>query len=51
MLAKQVYAIKSSLELTYQLFKYKPGDTITVTVFRDNKTVDVSVTLVEIKSQ
>ncbi len=44
-------AIKSSLELTHQLFKHKPGDTITVTVFRDNKTVDVSVTLVEIKSQ
>lgn len=44
-------AIKSSLELTHQLFKYKPGDTVKVTVFRDNKTVDVSVTLVEIKSQ
>jgi len=44
-------AIKSSLELTHQLFKYKPGDTVTVTVFRDNKTVDISVTLVEIKSQ
>lgn len=43
--------IKSSLELTHQLFKYKPGDTVTVTVFRDNKTVDISVTLVEIKSQ
>ncbi|HZK85199.1 MAG TPA: trypsin-like peptidase domain-containing protein [Desulfosporosinus sp.] len=43
--------IKNSLELTHELFKYKPGDTITVTVFRDDKTVDVSVTLVEIKSQ
>lgn len=44
-------AIKSSLELTHQLFKYKPGDTVQVTVFRDNKTMDVSVTLVEIKSK
>ncbi|AFQ46406.1 S1C family serine protease [Desulfosporosinus meridiei] len=44
-------AIKSSLELTHQLLKNKPGDTVTVTVYRDNKNVDVSVTLVEIKSQ
>ncbi|MHB8073516.1 S1C family serine protease [Desulfosporosinus fructosivorans] len=43
--------IKNSLGLTRELFKYKPGDTVTVTVFRDNKTVEVSVTLVEIKSQ
>jgi serine protease Do len=43
--------IKNSLALTRELFKSKPGDTVTVTVFRDNKTVDVSVTLVEIKSQ
>lgn len=43
--------IKSSLGLTHELFKYKPGDTATVTIFRENKTVDVSVTLVEIKSQ
>lgn len=43
--------IKNSLGLTRELFKYKPGDTITVTVFRDNKTVDVSVMLAEIKSQ
>lgn len=44
-------AIKSSLELTHQLLKHKPGDTITVTVYRDNKTVDVSLVLTEIKSQ
>lgn len=43
--------IKNSLGLTRELFKYKPSDTVTVTVFRDNKTVDVSVTLIEIKSQ
>jgi len=43
--------IKNSLGLTRELFKYKPGDTVTVAVFRENKTVDVSVTLVEIKSQ
>lgn len=43
--------ISSSLELTHELFKYKPGDKITVTIFRGNKTLDVSLTLVEIKSQ
>ena len=43
--------IKNSLGLTRELFKYKPSDTVTVSVFRDNKTVDVSVTLIEIKSQ
>lgn len=44
-------AIKSSLELTRELLTYRPGDTVKVTVFRNNKTMDVSVTLVEIKSQ
>ncbi len=43
--------IKNSLGLTRELFKYKPGDTITVTIFRENKTVEASVTLMEIKSQ
>ncbi|MFZ3132117.1 MAG: trypsin-like peptidase domain-containing protein [Desulfosporosinus sp.] len=43
--------IKSSLSLTHELFKYQPGDKVTVTIFRENKTVDVSITLVEIKSQ
>jgi len=43
--------IKSSLELTHELFKYNPGDKVTVTIFRNNKTQDVSVTLAEIKSQ
>ena len=43
--------IKSSLGLTHELFKYKPGDKVTVTIFRENKTVDVSMALVEIKSQ
>lgn len=43
--------IKNSLGLTRELFKYKPGDTVTVTIFRENKTVEASVTLVEIKSQ
>ncbi|HBV86681.1 trypsin-like peptidase domain-containing protein [Desulfosporosinus sp.] len=44
-------AIKSSLELTHQLLKHKPGDTVTVTYYRDNKTTDVSLVLTEIKSQ
>ncbi len=43
--------IKSSLELTHELFKYNPGDKVTITVYRNNKTVDLSVTLMEIKSQ
>lgn len=43
--------VKSSLELTHELFRYKPGDKVTVTIFRNNKTTDVSVTLTEIKSQ
>jgi len=43
--------IKSSLELTHELFKYNPGDKVTVTIFRNNKTQNVSVTLTEIKSQ
>lgn len=43
--------IKSSLELTHELFKYKPGDKVTITIFRNNKTTDVSATLVEIKPQ
>jgi len=43
--------IKSSLELTHELFKYKPADKVTVTIFRNNKTQDVSVILAEIKSQ
>jgi serine protease Do len=43
--------IKSSLALTHELFMYKPGDTVKITIFRDNKTIDVSMALVEIKSQ
>ncbi|MDR3542981.1 MAG: trypsin-like peptidase domain-containing protein [Desulfosporosinus sp.] len=43
--------IKSSLELTHELFKYNPGDKVTVTIFRNNKTQDVSLTLTEIKPQ
>ncbi|OLN33979.1 S1C family serine protease [Desulfosporosinus metallidurans] len=43
--------IKSSLELTHELFKYNPGDKVTVTIFRNNKTQDVSITLTEIKPQ
>lgn len=42
--------IKGSLELTHELFKYNPGDKVTVTVYRNNKTQDVSVTLTEIRS-
>ncbi|AET70940.1 trypsin-like serine protease with C-terminal PDZ domain [Desulfosporosinus orientis DSM 765] len=44
-------AISDSLELTHQLLKHNPGDKVTVTVYRNNKTIDVSLTLTEIKSQ
>lgn len=43
-------SIRNSSELTHELFKYKPGDKITVTVFRNGKTSDVQVTLTELKS-
>jgi len=43
--------IKSSLALTRELFKFKPGDKVTITIFRANKTIDASVVLTEIKSQ
>ncbi|SPF54749.1 Serine protease Do-like HtrB [Candidatus Desulfosporosinus infrequens] len=44
-------AVNSFLDLTHELFKYKPRDKVTITIFRNNKTMDVSVPLVEIKSQ
>ncbi|AFM02471.1 MULTISPECIES: S1C family serine protease [Desulfitobacterium] len=40
--------VKSSLELTHELFKFKPGDTVTVTYYRNGKNIDVQVKLVEI---
>lgn len=43
--------VKSSLELTHELFKYNPGDKVTITIYRNNKTQDVSLTLTEIKPQ
>ncbi|MDP4127354.1 MAG: trypsin-like peptidase domain-containing protein [Bacillota bacterium] len=43
--------IKSSLELTHELFKFNPGDKVTITLYRNNKTQDVSLTLAEIKPQ
>ena len=43
--------IGNSLELTHQLFKYKPGDIIKVTYFRDEKTNTVNVILGEIRSE
>lgn len=43
--------IKSSLELTHELFRYNPGEKVTITIYRNNKTQDVSLTLTEIKPQ
>jgi Trypsin-like serine proteases, typically periplasmic, contain C-terminal PDZ domain len=42
--------VKSSLELTHELFKYNPGQKVTITIYRNNKTQDVSLTLTEIKT-
>jgi len=44
-------AISNSLELMHQLFKYKPGDTVKVTYFRNGATSTVNVTLGEIRSE
>lgn len=41
--------VKSSLELTHELFKFKPGDSVTVTYYRNGKNTDVQVKLVEIR--
>ncbi|MDA8229522.1 MAG: trypsin-like peptidase domain-containing protein [Desulfitobacterium hafniense] len=43
--------IRNSLELTHQLFKYKPGDKITVTYYRNGTEKDVQAVLTELKSQ
>jgi len=43
-------AIESSLELTHELFKYKPGDKITLTYYRNGGYKDVQVTLAEVDS-
>jgi serine protease Do len=42
--------ISHSLELTHQLFKHKPGDTVEVTYFRAGETNTVKVKLGEIRS-
>jgi serine protease Do len=42
--------IDNSLELTHELFKYKPGDNVTITYFRNGTSKDVQVTLTELKS-
>jgi serine protease Do len=42
-------AIKSSLGLTHELFKFKPGDTVTVSYYRNGETKDVKITLAELK--
>jgi len=42
--------LSSSLELTHHLFKYKVGDTVIITYYRQGATKDVKVTLAELKS-
>ena len=43
--------LKNAQALTRELFKNKPGDTVTVTIFRNDKTFDVKVVLTEIRSE
>ena len=43
--------VNSSLDLTHELFKYKAGDKVSITLYRSNKTITVTVTLAEIRSQ
>lgn len=44
-------AISDSAGLTHELFKYKPGDKIKLTYYRNGSSQAVTVTLTEIKSQ
>jgi len=43
--------IENSLELTHELFKYKPGDIVEVTYFQEEQTKTVKVTLGEVRSE
>lgn len=42
--------VHDSLELTHELFKYKAGNKVTITIFRNGTTTDVPVVLSELKS-
>ncbi len=42
--------VSNSLALTRELFKYKPGDKVTVTCFREGTSEDFEVTLGELRS-
>lgn len=42
--------IHNALELTHQLFKYKPGDKVKVTYFRNGTSKEVELSLAELKS-
>jgi serine protease Do len=42
--------VTNSLGLTRELFKYKPGDKVTVTCFRDGTSMDFTATLGELRS-
>ena len=43
--------ISSYSQLTSEKNKYAPGDTITLTVFREEKTYDIEITLSEMQAQ
>ncbi|CAA7599772.1 Peptidase S1C [Acididesulfobacillus acetoxydans] len=42
--------IRNSLELTHELFKYKAGEKVTVTVYRNGTSINIPVVLSELKS-
>lgn len=42
--------VNNSLELTHELFKYKPGENVTITYFRNGASKEVQVTLTELKT-
>ncbi len=42
--------VPNSLALTRELFKFKPGDKVTITYFRNGTTKETQVTLTELKS-
>lgn len=41
--------IKNALDLTRKLIKYKPGDSVKITYYRDGQTKEAAVTLAELK--
>jgi serine protease Do len=43
--------VENSLKLAHQLFRYKPGDTVSISYYRDGDTDDILITLGEITGE